>query len=302
MPGETVTHPTHFFKYCTAKVAKIILATSKVRWSSPVVFNDPFDCYFSLEPKVDLAAIKNEHRDRFLDVIFQEQEPAFVSSNPLVSGIRELRQTAKRKTREELASRFDIIYPIIIRQIEALSREERETWKRQRRDYRLFCVCEINDNLLLWSHYTACHTGVAFQFECIKQLDVPLLAALPVTYADHVPGVVEDKEELIEFSLGLRGMEPPANLWKRLITMKARCWEYEKEWRVITTSSAHGDRGYEDWRFNPQEISKVFLGCRMRYEDKEDILRLLTEQFSHVEVYQAKQSPIMYRLDFDRIR
>jgi hypothetical protein len=302
MPRETLTHPTHFFKYYNAHVAKIVLATSKVRWSSPVLFNDPFDCYFSLEPKVDLAAIKNEHRDRLLDVIFQEQEPAFVSGNPLVSGIRELRKTAQRETREELARRFDIIYPSIIKGVGALSRKERETWIRQRRDYRLFCVCEINDNLLLWSHYTACHTGVAFQFECIKELDVPLLAALPVTYADDVPGVVENKEELIEFSLGLRGMEPPANLWKRLITMKARCWEYEKEWRVITTSSAHGDREYEDWRFNPQEISRVFLGCRMRHEDKEDILRILTERFRHVEVYQAKQSPIMYRLDFDRVR
>jgi hypothetical protein len=282
-------------------VAKIVLATSRIRWSSPRLFNDPFDCYFSLEPKVDLAAIKNEHRDRFLDVIFQEQEPAFVLGNPLVSQIRELRKMAQRETREEMARRFDIIYPITVKFVEALSREERKIWEGQSRDYRLFCVCEINDNLLLWSHYTACHTGVAFQFECIKEFDVPLLAALPVTYADDVPGVVEDKEDLIEYSLGLRGVEPPPNLWKRLVTMKARCWEYEKEWRVITLSSAHGD-GYDDWRFVPQEISKVFLGCRMRHEDKEDILRLLTGQFRHVEVYQAKQNPIMYRLDFERVR
>jgi hypothetical protein len=240
MPRATRTHPTHFFKYCTAKVAKIILATSKVRWSSPVLFNDPFDCYFSLEPKVDLAAIKNEHRDRFLDVIFQEEEPVFVSDNPVAAQIRELRKKAQRETREEMAKGFDLVYPIIVKVGEALSRQEQEVWERQSRDYRLFCVCEINDNLLLWSQYTACHTGVAFQFECIKEFDVPLLAARPVTYADDVPGCFKDKEELIEFSLGLSGVEPPPNLWERLVTIKARCWEYEKEWRVITMSSAHG--------------------------------------------------------------
>ena len=300
------THPTHFFKYCSAKVAKIVLATSRIRWSSPRLFNDPFDCYFSLEPKVDLAAIKNEHRGRFLDVIFQEQEPAFVSGNPVVAQIRELRKIAQRETRDEMARRFDPVYLFLVEGIEALSRREREVWELQSRDYRLFCVCEINDNLLLWSHYTACHTGVAFQFECIKELDVPLLAALPVTYADDAPGV-QDKEDLIEYSLGLRGVEPLPNLWKRLVTTKARCWEYEKEWRVITRSSAHGDRvsahgdGYDDWRFNPQEISKVFLGCRMSQDDRQAILDLLTGPFGHVEAYQARQNPIMYRLDFERI-
>jgi hypothetical protein len=300
MPGETVTHPTHFFKYCTAKVAKIILATSKVRWSSPVLFNDPFDCYFSLEPKVDLAACKDEHRERFLDVIFQEQEPAFVSGNPLVPEIRKLREMAQRENRGEMARRFDLVYPRIVKGVEALSLEERKIWEQQSRDYRLFCVCEINDNLLLWSHYTACHTGVAFQFECLEDLDVPLRAALQVDYADVAPGVA-DKEEIIGYSLGLRGVEPPLNLWKRLVTTKARCWEHEKEWRVLTTSRGQESQAYDDYRFNPREISKVYLGCRMSEEDRQDILHFLTGPFGHVEAYQAKQNPIMYRLNFERI-
>jgi hypothetical protein len=301
MPIATLTHPTHFFKYCTANVAKIVLSTTRVRWSSPVLFNDPFDCYFSLEPKVDLAACRDEYRERFLDVIFQEQEPAFVSGNPLVPQIRKLRKMAQGETREEMASRFDVVYPSIVKGVEALSREEREVWEQQSRDYRLFCVCEINDNLLLWSHYAACHTGVAFQFECIADLDVPLLAALPVTYADVVPGVA-DREEIIGYSLGLRGVEPAPNLWKQLVTTKARCWEYEKEWRVISKRRDYENEGYEDFRFVPREISKVFLGCRIREEDKDDILRLLTGPFGHIKVYQAKQNPKMYRLDFERVR
>jgi hypothetical protein len=300
MPGEMVTHPTHFFKYCTAKVAKIILASSKVRWSSPMLFNDPFDCYFSLEPKVDLAACKDEHRERFLDVLFQEQEPAFVSGNPFAPEIRKLREMAQWETRGEMARRFDLVYPSIVKGVEALSSEERKIWEQQSRDYRLFCVCEINDNLLLWSHYTACHTGVAFQFECLEDLDVPLRAALPVVYADVAPGVA-DKEEIIGYSLGLRGVEPPVNLWKRLVTTKARCWEHEKEWRVLTTSRGHENQGYDDYRFNPREISKVYLGCRMNQEDRQAILHLLTGPFGHVEAYQARQNPIMYRLDFERI-
>jgi len=78
-------HPTHFFKYNTASVAKIVLATGRVRWSSPLLFNDPFDCYFSLEPKFDFSACKEKHCERFLDLMFQVEEPAFVPRNRFVS-------------------------------------------------------------------------------------------------------------------------------------------------------------------------------------------------------------------------
>src|SRR2546426_7863251 len=42
-----MSRPTRFFKFCTAKVAKLNLSTRRLRFSSPLRFNDPFDCYFS---------------------------------------------------------------------------------------------------------------------------------------------------------------------------------------------------------------------------------------------------------------
>jgi hypothetical protein len=33
----------HFFKYTTAETAKLIISSRKLRWSSPLLFNDPFD-------------------------------------------------------------------------------------------------------------------------------------------------------------------------------------------------------------------------------------------------------------------
>jgi hypothetical protein len=281
-------------------VAKIVLANSKVRLSSPRLFNDPFDCYFSLEPKFDLAACKDEHRERFVDLVFQEEEPAFASGNFLVPQIQAFRGVAQTKSRAELARVFDEVYPQMVKNLEALSQLEREIWERESGDYRLFCVCEINDNLLLWSHYTVYHTGAAFQFECIEELDVPLLAALPVRYTDEAPALAT-KQEWIEFGLGLRGADD-SDVWTRLVTTKARCWEHEKEWRVITKRRGYENEGFEDCKFYPREISKVYLGCRMSQQDRQDILHLLTGPFGHVEAYQAKQNPRMYRLDFERVR
>jgi hypothetical protein len=294
-------HPEHFFKYYTPSTAKVVLATGRVRWSSPLLFSDPFDCYFSLEPKFDFAGCKERHCERFVDLMFQSEEPAFVSGNRFVPPLRAFRRIAHKKSRAEVQSIFQDVYPEMVSSLEAMSRALRGVWRQEIGNYRLFCVCEINDNLLLWAHYTGSHTGAVFQFECIEELDVPLLAAKRVRYSDEAPGFVNE-EEWIQGSLGLRAIDPDNDVWIRLVTTKARVWEHEKEWRVISKRRAYENEGYEDCRFVPREISKVFLGCKMCEADKSDILGLLNGPFAHVEVYQAKQNPIMFRLDFERVR
>jgi hypothetical protein len=275
MSPVIVMHPTHFFKYYTASVAKIVLATGRVRWSSPLLFNDPFDCYFSLEPKFDFAACKEKHCKRFVDLMFQPEEPAFAPGNRFVPQLKAFREIAHTKGRAEMGNIFREFYPEMVRLLEATSEYVQASWQRQIADYRLFCVCEINDNLLLWAQYTACHTGAVFQFECIEELDTPLLVAKPVSYSDEAPGFVNEQEWL-EGCLGLRAIDQDNDVWMRLVTTKARVWEHEKEWRVISKRRSYENQGYEDCRFVPREISRVFLGCRMRQDDKEDILRLIT--------------------------
>jgi len=294
-------HPEHFFKYYTAEVAKIVLATSRIRWSSPLRFNDPFDCYFSMGPKFDVAASKEKLCERFLNVVYQKEEPAFVPGHRFVPQLKAFRRIAALKKRAEVRGLFLEAWPEMVRGIEQISEAERLKWQNEMADYRLFCACEINDNLLLWSHYTASHTGVAFQFERLEEIDAPLLAAFPVRYTDEAPGFVTE-EEWINGMLGLRPIDQDDDAWERLVTTKARVWEHEKEWRVVSKRRAYENEGYEDCKFTPREISKAFLGCRMRESDKSDILGLLSGQFAHVEVYQAKQNSMMFRLDFERVR
>jgi hypothetical protein len=46
-----------FFNYVTAAVAKIVLTTRKLRWSSPLLFNDPFDVTQELRLNIDEARL-----------------------------------------------------------------------------------------------------------------------------------------------------------------------------------------------------------------------------------------------------
>jgi hypothetical protein len=296
-----VKHPDHFFKYYTASTAKIVLSTQRVRWNSPLNFNDPFDCYFSFEPKFDLRQATIKERERFFDILCQNEEPPFNYINRYAAILARLRQMTKGKSRAELEALLGSAFDDLIPSLEGIIPFERELWKKRMAEYRLFCVCEIKDNLLLWSHYTNNHTGVVFQFECIAELDVPLLAARQVKYSDEAPGLATE-EEWISSALGLRPLNDAQEVWLWPVTTKARPWEHEKEWRIVTTRRPYGHDGYEDMLFSPREISKVLLGCRISDTDKADILNLLTGPFSHTEAYQAKQNPRMFALDFDRIK
>jgi hypothetical protein len=132
-------------------------------------------------------------------------------------------------------------------------------------------------------------------------LDVPLLVAKPVIYGDEAPSFATE-DEWIEASLGLRPRPSGDGIWERLVTTKARAWEHEREWRVVTTRRPYENDGYEDCTFSPQEISKVFLGCRMNDNDRADILALLSGPFAHVQAFQARQHPKTYGLEFERIK
>jgi hypothetical protein len=157
------------------------------------------------------------------------------------------------------------------------------------------------DNLLLWSHYADVHQGVAFQFECIKELDVPLLVANPVTYSSEPPAMAT-VDEWLHAMLGLRAFDPTKDIWHRLTHTKSDIWKEEKEWRVVTYARPNETGTFSDTPFYPREISRILLGCKILEEDKNDFLKLATGPFAHVEVFRAYQKPRSYGLDFRRIK
>ena len=68
-----MTTPRHnkegFFKYYTAEAAMLTLEKATRRWSTPILFNDPFDNQFDLhfeEPSEYLARLDV---DQFLEVL-----------------------------------------------------------------------------------------------------------------------------------------------------------------------------------------------------------------------------------------
>ena len=66
------------FKYATAETAKIVLESRTRRWSSPSLFNDPFDVQFDLHVEFENAKIADLIADELWEIYSgsKEIEPA----------------------------------------------------------------------------------------------------------------------------------------------------------------------------------------------------------------------------------
>ncbi|MBC8125667.1 MAG: DUF2971 domain-containing protein [Gloeobacteraceae cyanobacterium ES-bin-144] len=294
-------HPESFYKYCSAEVAKIILSTQKIRWSSPALFNDPYDCYFSLAPKFDINSVKKNLKEQFVNLLTQDEEPCLVSDNPFSEKIKLLRGLLYGKTRAEVDEFISHDFNSSLDDFDDRVKMTDCLWKKEYDDLRILCVCEHHDNLLLWAHYADNHKGAVFQLDCIKDLDSPLLAAERVRYTNEIPSLATE-DEWIATTLGLLPYPEGLDVWRRLVLSKAKGWEYENEWRVVTTRRPYEKSGFEDTSILPQEISSVFLGCKTGRNERNNILALLQGPFEHVKAFQATQDKKRFRLEFERIK
>ena len=266
-----------------------MLKTQRARWSSPLRYNDPFDCYFSMELKFDLRRAGRELTRRLLELIYQREPPALDPAQRFVSWVSRFRDLAGTIPREVTKSRIGDMGPLWERHSKEWNISCRKEWVERMANYRLFCVCEKHDNALLWAHYADCHKGVAFELDGSAEEGIPLSVAERIVYSNRAPSL-HTRKEWIDTALGLIPDANGTEVWKRLVMTKARAWAYEREWRLILGRRPEENAGYADLPFDPENISKLFLGCKITPRQRNAIMRLAVGAFSHVEIHQARQS------------
>ncbi|MFZ3136222.1 MAG: DUF2971 domain-containing protein, partial [Thermodesulfovibrionales bacterium] len=162
---------------------------------------------------------------------------------------------------------------------------EKERWEKDIETYRILCFSEFNDSDLMWKRYAEKHSGIVFQWKPIAAIDSPLYVARPVIYSDDIPEVATF-EYITEVAIGLKPMIS-TDEFLTLVTTKATSWSDENEWRIVSTKRNYDSGEYEDVPFSPQEIYAVYLGCEIDGGNKKDIFKTVSDDFSHVNVYQA---------------
>jgi hypothetical protein len=229
------------------------VAESKLYLASPLDFNDPFDAL----PNVILEGSSHKQRAYF----------------------RRLTRTYKpelsRPDRIKFAASLMNLPP-----------EKKLTHLRQglvdtARDMAVCSFAESLDEVLMWSHYAANHTGICLRFGTANSFFRSSLP-LQITYSDKRP------------AYNAVDPGPPAGLIDLLLT-KANFWSYEKEWRLVETKGS-GTRS-----FPPTALEAIYFGCRTTEEHKRAIRVWIVERGMSLELFQGEAAADTFDLHFKRI-
>ena len=124
-------------------------------------------------------------------------------------------------------------------------------------------LSEINNNILMWSHYSSSHTGFCIEFERTNSNELGSKFCMPVNYSEHplefTPLDLENKNKIV-----------------KIMTTKSTHWSYELEWRMI---AKNGDQIYP----LPSNITGVVFGFRMDIRERRKIVEILGESVSYMQ-------------------
>ena len=295
-----MTTPRHgksaFLKYYTADVTKSILISTSLKWSTPLLFNDPFDNQFDLYYEDPDDSLVDSQLKQFIETI-TSPEPLrpnqFGEKTAIMEDIRQVHMQNPdfKYTEDDLAYlRGDVIEGM--ERVKAITPEVNAEIRRIMADTSVFCLSETYDNLLMWSHYAQNHTGAVIEFRALPEIGSATLEAQPVRYSNKMPRLsladLADFEKLRHDILAV------------ITLAKSDVWAYEKEWRIVT-SLRDKTQSYEIIPCYPEEIGAVYLGCKMTNEDTEELIEITRSKYKHAKIFQAKKHAREFALIFEEI-
>lgn len=215
-------------------------------------FNDPFDCQpilrASTNPNVRVNFLSSVVKHQYPDATPQEYQ------NHIRAGLK---------------------HPVLFERdtLEVFYRKSIKPWG-------IYSLSEINNDILMWSHYAKAHTGICLKFDS-KIENTFFWQALKVHYQKNIPVVdpllFEEDDHFL-----------------RAFAVKSDHWDYEKERRVLKHSK---DGGNGIHKFDPILLQGVILGANIRREDEELVYDWIDLYPTSVQLYKATVNRNRYALD-----
>ena len=290
-----------FFKYMSYETACIVLQNQTLRWSTPIILNDPFDMNFRLHIDVDFERVKQMALDQSWNDHFGDN-PARPGNN-----LGELISLARRKfaqkgismSREDFGKYFesaiDESLAKVLPGVETAYAEMRPMLDRTK----VLCLATQPDNVLMWSHYALQHTGVVIRLENIPEMNSPYSMAQEVSYPSAMPRRM-DEQGLANLLSG-RGRSDLEELFGKVVLTKSHHWSYEAEWRIYGGFGRDPAASFEDLQFGAPELESLIFGCRMD-DDKRNELKVAANLINpDVRLWSANPSKYDFRMEIEEI-
>ena len=286
------------YRYLDAEGTYLSLLNLNVKCSSPALFNDPFDTTTDVRFPFDMQEFSESLRDNFKILIFGDDDPLFEELTDMARLVIKLRQ---KRNEFDLDGSIDFSSPLLLdaeRRLFDVLERDRIAQEKFLLTWRINCLTDQFDNLLMWAHYADMHKGAVIGYQCVPEIDSCYCVAGPITYSAEIPSL-GTAEEWTRHILGIERINFSDRMMKMTMT-KSSEWKYEREFRYMLPMQDK-DRPFDLQTIEPQEIHSVYLGCRMESDYKDRIVKIVQDNLPHVDIYQSKKSATLFELEFERI-
>jgi len=264
VPDESVVEPPVLYKYGKFdEHTEKIFTHNDIYFSSPNVFNDPFDS----KPLLTSDGTMTERKHYLLEQ-YQKKYP----------------------NRSKEAISIDVDMEIITKGRDRIVLEEaqKKAIELLRKKLGICCFTEIRDSILMWAHYAKQHTGFCLEFDANNDFFRPSTRAIKVEYDRFRP----------ELNVLRLDSYPEGQLAKALL-IKADDWEYEKEWRIVDDEKGEGTQSFpEDALIGVILGCRI---SEENKDNEEKVLKWCRERTHPPSLYKAKEKQKKFGLDIVRI-
>jgi hypothetical protein len=292
------------FKYLGIEGAKKTISTNSFKLSVPSTFNDPFDVRLDEILGLDYAQFAEQQKAELFNVLAGKLPDGTLRESEMGRKALVINKMLQSATPDQLAAirsqlmatPLDQLYDL--QSLKAAGDTLLATLKDSMSRYGVLCLAARNDSVLMWSHYAQHHEGAVLEFSPDVARDSALLASRPVQYQLQRPLVYRTPGDLVRRALLMSSEQSANEIVGELIYTKSVEWEYEHEYRLAIPNFVAAGAKSALLEFWPSELVAVYLGCRIKEADKQELKAAAQSLNTKVEVYEARVAPREYALVF----
>jgi hypothetical protein len=272
----------YLYKYLSSEGGLSVLRSQALRYSSPLLFNDPFDVPREWEG-FTIDELERATLERIRCYLRGEAVPQSPSMKEL------LRTYAERSggiSEDQFIAQAQFFLRTQRPTQEKYLRDFEEAWRERLPVLRIACFAQEATSAAMWAHYGQAHTGIVLQFESSDERDSVSLLAEPVVYQTAKPTLPSVTEWARAF---LSEIELD---WDQVLReyqfVKHADWSYEREVRVVTARKATETGFYSDISYHPLDLQGVILGAKVGKETEAAIREICAAQYPHASIFRAQ--------------
>lgn len=239
------------------------LCNGKIYYSPPESFNDPLDCSPTIEQDVHYEMLNELYHK-----IVSSQFGAEAAMQKIQAIACQLEQYDKPQPYRAL--REECMYDDIL-----------ESLKKYYCNYGVLSLTKKFDSPLMWSHYADQHRGLCIEYSVVDDSGV---TPLKVDY--HAPRSISARKIFDWIKNNSDSVDN--DITQRYFLSKAKEWEYENEWRCISTSKG------VDWC--PFKISSIFFGMRCDSSIVATIIKLMSSMENNISYFRMEPADGQFNL------